>query len=1090
MVDSAFSSSESSGDPNPRLKSVLVIGSGPIVIGQAAEFDYSGTQACLALREEGIRVILVNNNPATIMTDEEVADVVYLEPLTVDVLTRIIDRERPEGLLATMGGQTGLNLAVQLEERGVLDAYGVKLLGTPVETIRRGEDREAFKRMMKAIGEPVPASATVSNVDDAVRFAGKIGYPVVVRPAYTLGGFGGGFAEDEASLREIARRGLAASPIRQVLVEKSILGWKEIEYEVMRDSADTCITVCNMENIDPVGVHTGDSMVVAPTQTLSDRMVQHLRAVSCKVIRALKVVGGCNIQFAVHPETDEYVIIEVNPRVSRSSALASKATGYPIARLAAKLAIGHRLDECLNPVTGHTFASFEPALDYVVVKLPRWPFDRFPRGDRRLGTQMKATGEVMALGRNLESALYKAVRSLDMGRFALIQPFARELSDEQLTERLQHPDDERLFLLAEAFRRGWELKDVCGMTGIAPFFLHKIRSMVHLEKELAEHTWETVPDSLLMQAKEWGVADAHLSRLYGVPEGTVRKRWEQLNRGPAYKWVDTCAGEFTANTPYFYSTWKGEDEVEPAEADRRVLVLGSGPIRIGQGIEFDYCSVHAAKALKEMGIHSVVINNNPETVSTDYATADRLYFDPLTVEDVYHVARKERVEGILVQYGGQTAVKLIKGLEEAGLTVLGTSTEVAAEVEDRRRFTELLMRLNIPHIPGMTASSREEVLPLADRLGYPLLLRPSFVIGGQGMQVVHNREELAELMDTFDDFSLSDEAFPLLLDRFLEGLEVEVDAVTDGRDVTIPVLIQHVERAGVHSGDSISLLPALDLTERQKDAIVDYTLRIARALPHRGLLNIQFIVREDDVYCLEVNPRASRTVPIVSKVMGIPMVGWATRVQLGESLRSFAPTGLMNSPDVFAAKGPVFSTSKLPGVDPALGPSMKSTGEVLGLGESPEEAVAKVLPYVIGSPLFRLGPGVSVGLSVADKAKPDLERIVPDLLRLGVSLWATPGTARWITDRWGAVVEELEPERWTARLQGEGAKMVLNIPGSGGDARRKGFHLRQACLNWQVPCFTSMDTFRWVIRIQEADRGQASPPLPLQAINRKERMMR
>ncbi|MEW9031146.1 MAG: carbamoyl-phosphate synthase (glutamine-hydrolyzing) large subunit [Planifilum fimeticola] len=1090
MVDSAFPSSESSGDPNPGLKSVLVIGSGPIVIGQAAEFDYSGTQACLALREEGIRVILVNNNPATIMTDEEVADVVYSEPLTVDVLTRIIERERPEGLLATMGGQTGLNLAVELKERGVLDAFSVRLLGTPVETIRRGEDREAFKRMMKAIGEPVPESATVSAVEEAVRFAEGIGYPVVVRPAYTLGGFGGGFAEDEASLREIARRGLAASPIRQVLVEKSILGWKEIEYEVMRDSADTCITVCNMENIDPVGVHTGDSMVVAPTQTLSDRMVQRLRSVSCKVIRALKVVGGCNIQFAVHPETDEYAIIEVNPRVSRSSALASKATGYPIARLAAKLAIGYRLDECLNPVTGHTFASFEPALDYVVVKLPRWPFDRFPRGDRKLGTQMKATGEVMALGRNLESALYKAVRSLDMGRFSLIQPFARELSDDRLADRLRHPDDERLFLLAEAFRRGWELEDVRGMTGIAPFFLHKIRSMVQLEEELAEHTWETAPESLLVRAKEWGVADAHLSRLYGVPEREVRRRWERLERGPAYKWVDTCAGEFIAETPYFYSTWKGEDEVVPAEAERRVLVLGSGPIRIGQGIEFDYCSVHAAKALREMGIHSIVINNNPETVSTDYSTADRLYFDPLTVEDVYHVARKERVEGILVQYGGQTAVNLIRGLEEAGLPVLGTSAEVAAAVEDRKRFTDLLLKLDIPHIPGATASTRDEVLPLADRLGYPLLLRPSFVIGGQGMQVVHSREELAEVMDTFDAYSLSEKAFPLLLDRFLEGLEVEVDAVTDGRDVMIPVLIQHVERAGVHSGDSISLLPALDLTANQRDAIVEYTHRIARALPHRGLLNIQFIVQGDEVYCLEVNPRASRTVPVVSKVMGVPMVGWATRVQLGESLRSFAPTGLLPPPDVFAAKGPVFSAAKLPGVDPALGPSMKSTGEVLGLGDSPEEAVAKVLPSVAGSPLPRLGPGVTVGLSVADKAKPDLEGIVPDLLRRGVSLRATPGTARWIADRWGASVGELEPDEWTNWLRGEGAKMVLNIPGSGGDARRSGFRLRQACLGWQVPCFTSIDTFRWVIRTQEADRGHASPLLPLQAINRKERMMR
>jgi carbamoyl-phosphate synthase large subunit len=1073
--------------PNPQpVRSVLVIGSGPIVIGQAAEFDYSGTQACLALKEEGIRVILINNNPATMMTDPDVADVIYMEPLTVDVVTEIIKRERPDGLLATMGGQTGLNLAVALHEKGVLEQYGVRLLGTPIETIVKGEDREAFKQMMADIGEPVPRSLTVSTVEEAVAFAGEIGYPAIIRPAYTLGGFGGGIARDEAELREIARKGLSASPIRQILVEQSILGWKEIEYEVMRDHADTCITVCNMENIDPVGIHTGDSIVVAPSQTLTDRQFQQLRSVACKVIRALGVIGGCNIQFAVHPETGEYAIIEVNPRVSRSSALASKATGYPIARIAAKLAVGYRLDECINPVTGHTFASFEPALDYVVVKLPRWPFDKFPYGERKLGTQMKATGEVMALGRNLESAMYKAIRSLDMGLDALVLPQFADWSNEALAQGLKEADDRRLFLIGEAFRRGWSVEQVHQHTSITPFFLHKLQQMVELERQLAEHTWETVPDDLLKKAKEWGVADSWLARTWGVSENWLRARLQQNGWSPSYKWVDTCAAEFVAETPYFYSTWKGNDEVETASAERRILVVGSGPIRIGQGIEFDYCSVHTVKALKKWGICAVVVNNNPETVSTDYATADRLYFEPLTVEDVWHVAEKEMVDGVMVQTGGQTAVKLIQGLEKAGLRLYGTSSDAIDRVEDREKFYRWLNELEIPHIPGATAASHEEVFAMAEKLGYPLLLRPSYVIGGQGMMVVHSPDQLATVMATYDQYGVTEAAYPLLLDRFMEGIEVEVDAVTDGRDVVIPVVVQHVERAGVHSGDSISFLPAIDLSDAIRDRLIDYTERMARSLSHKGLLNIQFVIHDGVVRVLEVNPRASRTVPIVSKVTGVPMIEWATRVQMGEPLADFAPTGLLPPPPIVAVKAPVFSAAKLPGVDPVLGPNMKSTGEVLGMGSTPKIAMKKVLPLAVGAPLPELNSRTRVLLSVSDVKKHELGSLVRKLSSKGVSLYGTPGTARYILQQWGVEVKSLTEAEWTEWLKADGDKVVVNVATRGNDPKRAGYRLRRACLAWQVPCFTSLETFLWYVRIAKEPTSVEQALVPITATGWKE----
>ncbi|MFD1409848.1 carbamoyl phosphate synthase large subunit [Kroppenstedtia eburnea] len=1058
----------------PAVKRVLVIGSGPIVIGQAAEFDYSGTQACLALKEEGIRVILVNNNPATIMTDPETADVVYAEPLTVDSLARIIERERPQGLLATVGGQTGLNLAVQLQEQGILDKFGVKLLGTPVEAIRRGEDRQAFKEMMEGIGEPVPEGKTVSTTEEALQFAESIGYPVIIRPAYTLGGFGGGTARDEAELAQVARRGLAASPIGQILVEESILGWKEIEYEMVRDSADTCIAVCNMENIDPVGVHTGDSIVTAPTQTLTHGQCRRLHTVACKVIRELQVIGGCNIQFAVHPDTGDYRIIEVNPRVSRSSALASKATGYPIAQLAAKVSIGHRLDECLNPVTGYTFASFEPALDYVVVKLPRWAFDKFPEGERSLGTGMKATGEVMALGRNLETALYKGIRSLDMDRYTLLQPEFRGWSEGELKAGLTQPDDRRLFVLGEAFRRGWELEEVHRLTAIHPWFLRRIRGMVSLEEELASLSWESLSDDKLVQAKEKGVADAALAGWLGVSDGRIRERLQRIGRSPSYKWVDTCAGEFEAESPYFYSSWQGDDEVPSPQEGRRVLVLGAGPIRIGQGIEFDYCSVHGAKSLQKQGVTSVVVNNNPETVSTDYATADRLYFEPLTVEDVLRVAEKEQVTGVLVQYGGQTAVRLVRGLEEEDLTILGTSADIIDRVEDRHRFYDLLRELEIPHIPGKTANSLQEALQAADHLGYPLLLRPSYVIGGQGMQVVWEKEQLEAAMSRYLR-TLPDQAYPILLDRFVEGMEVEVDAVTDGKDLVIPTLVQHVERAGVHSGDSLSILAAPDLSEEQRETVVDFTGRIARALSHAGLINIQFVVEGETVYVLEVNPRASRTIPVISKVTGLPLVEWATRVQLGESLASFAPLGLQPSPPRWAVKGPVFSAPKLPGVDPALGPEMRSTGEVLGLGDTLEEAMAKVLPLAVHGPLPPIADGTRLFLSMSDHTQAPAEWGAL-LLRQGVRLFATPQTAEVLRKRWQVPVERVTPEMWQDWFRQGGPSLLFCS--NRGEIREES-RLRRLALEWQVPCFTSPDTFQWWIRLWQAGEPKNSRVIPL-----------
>lgn len=1054
----------------PHIQKVLVIGSGPIVIGQAAEFDYAGAQACLSLKEAGVKVVLVNNNPATIMTDEQVADKVYLEPLTVESVTAIIAKERPDGLLPTLGGQTGLNLAVSLAEAGVLEKYDVELLGTPLEAIQNGEDRELFKKLMQKIGEPVPESATVESVEAAVAFADSIGYPVIVRPAYTLGGAGGGIADSEQSLRTVAANGIAASPIGQVLIERSVKGWKEIEYEVMRDASDTCIIVCNMENLDPVGIHTGDSIVVAPSQTLTDRQYQMLRSVSTKVIRSLGVVGGCNIQFALDPNSDSYYLIEVNPRVSRSSALASKATGYPIARIAAKLALGYNLDEVLNPITGYTYASFEPTLDYIVVKIPRWPFDKFPLADRQLGTQMKATGEVMSIARNLEAGLLKAVRSLEQGFTHLSRPDLAACDRETLVQFVQEATDVRLFALAEAIRKGFTESELHGLTGIDPFFLRSLAKIVSLEKELA--ACETLTPELLTEAKRRGFTDETIAGLTGCTAAEVKQLRVQYNIKPTYKIVDTCAAEFDAQTPYYYSDWQGADEVEELTG-KKVLVLGSGPIRIGQGIEFDYCSVHAAKALQAKGIAAIVVNNNPETVSTDYETANHLYFEPLHAEDVLHVAEREQVDGVMVQFGGQTAINLAAKLEAAGLTVMGTKLEAIERAEDRELFYAMLRGLDIPHIPGQGVSTLEEAAAAASTVGYPVLLRPSYVIGGQGMVVAHDIDELSATIEGWLSQPNSQDFFPLLVDKYVPGMEAEVDAVCDGQSVLIPGVYQHVEKAGIHSGDSVALFPAPYLTDEVKATIARYTEAIAREMGAVGLINIQFVISGDTVYVLEVNPRASRTVPITSKVTGVPMVELAVRAQLGEKLVEMGyKAGLLPDIPFAVVKAPVFSTVKLTGVDPALGPEMKSTGEVLGLGHSFAEAAGKAFAYkdsIFSS--WQAGQICLVSLADGDKTA----EVLPALKRLqeqGGVLAGTPGTAAWLKENGLSVAHVIGDEQELVELvQTEGVAFALITATKGNSRGRSGFALRSRAVQQGLPLFTSSETFALYVQAISEKRG-------------------
>lgn len=1051
---------------NPAWKKVLVIGSGPIVIGQAAEFDYAGTQACKALREVGLEVILVNSNPATIMTDVQMADQIYLEPLLPQNVEEILAKEKPDALLPTLGGQTGLNLAMELQKQGILERYGVALIGCDAETIYKAEDREAFKETMLEIGEPVAESAIVTTIEEGLEFAARCGYPVIVRPAYTLGGTGGGFAKNERQLQEVLHRGLQASPIHQCLLEQSVAGWKEIEYEVMRDSADNCITVCNMENIDPVGVHTGDSIVVAPSQTLTDVEYQMLRASSLKIIRALGVNGGCNVQYALNPVSRDYVVIEVNPRVSRSSALASKATGYPIAKMAALLSVGYTLPELQNPVTGHTSACFEPALDYVVVKFPRWPFDKFPAADNRLGTQMKATGEVMALERTLEGALLKAIRSLEIGAVGLRVADAGRWTEIEIEDKLAQADHERFFAIAEAFRRDWTILEVQMLTKIDPFFLYKIKDLVLLEQRLGS---ESLTPELLRFAKTQGFSDQAIARLTHQTEEAIREERYREGIIPVYKTVDTCAAEFSSSTPYYYSSYEEEDEVE-VHSGPKVVVLGSGPIRIGQGIEFDYCSVHALWALQEAGVESIMINNNPETVSTDFDTGDKLYFEPLTLEDVLHVIEKEKADGVLVQFGGQTAINLAGPLHKAGVKVFGSPVDAIDRAEDRERFAQLLLQLGIPQSEGFAATTVSQAKQIAEDLGFPVLVRPSYVIGGRAMQVVENLRELEEYLTRA--ITLSPE-HPILVDKYLEGKEVEVDAIADGEITVIPGIMEHIERAGVHSGDSLAVYPPQSLTPSEIQQIQDYTCRIAQGMGVRGLVNIQFVVVNSKVYVIEVNPRASRTVPIISKVTGIPMVSLAVQVALGKKLSEMGYTnGIVPEVPFVVVKAPVFSFEKLTRVETSLGPEMKSTGEVLGMDTNFGHALAKAFA-ASHVPLPKAG---DILVAVAEKDRPEAIALTQKLSQLGFGVKATGNTAKALA-LCGVEVEEVGEgsDKLKEAVRQQAFSFILSTPIKDGAEERTGYYLRRLAVEHRVPCLTSMDTAKAVVRALKEIRGNTSP---------------
>ncbi len=1046
------------------ISKVLVIGSGPIVIGQAAEFDYAGTQACKSLREEGVEVVLVNSNPATIMTDAHIADQVYIEPLTWQSVAKIIKKERPHGLLPTLGGQTGLNLAVELADQGVLEKYRVELLGTSLETIKKAEDRELFKETMLSIGEPVPPSTIVTDMETGFKFAEEIGYPIIVRPAYTLGGTGGGIAADREELAAILDRGLKMSMIGQALLEKSVAGWKEIEYEVMRDGADNCITICNMENIDPIGIHTGDSIVVAPSQTLADKEYQLLRSASLKIIRALGVAGGCNVQYALDPDSFNYYVIEVNPRVSRSSALASKATGYPIAKMAAKIAIGLNLDEIINPVTGKTTACFEPTLDYVVVKIPRWPFDKFTAADRTLGTQMKATGEVMSIDRTMEGALLKAVRSLEIGVDSLQLRGSASWSEMELENRLRVANDERIFAVAEAFRRAWAMREVYLLTKIDYYFLEKIKTVVVLEGQVKASGWP-VPEDLLRTAKEAGLSDTQIARLAGTKAAGVRELRKGYGILPTYKVVDTCSAEFESSTPYYYSTYDREDEVEVSQRPK-VLVLGSGPIRIGQGIEFDYCSVHSVWGLQAEGMEAIIINNNPETVSTDFDTADKLYFEPLTLEDVLNVIDKEKPQGVVVQFGGQTAINLAGELAENGVKILGTPVEGIDAAEDREKFGVLLNDLAVPQTEGSTAFTVENAREIAESLGYPVLVRPSYVLGGRAMEIVYNTDELLKYMETAVQVSPK---HPVLVDKYIRGKEVEVDAIGDGEEIFIPGIMEHIERAGVHSGDSIAVYPPQTLSHDEISSIVEYTLRIGKALKICGLINIQYVVGEDGVYVLEVNPRASRTVPVLSKVTGVPMVQVATRAMMGRnlSLLGYKP-GLGPLPSLITVKAPVFSFEKLGLVETSLGPEMKSTGEVMGIDRLFPHSLYKAM---LSSGL-KVSPGGAVLVSLADRDKAEALPIVKNYVDMGYRVLATPGTARSLAES-GLDVKEAGDV--TDAIRSGAVSLVINTPTRGKVPGRPGFHLRRVASEYKVPCLTSLDTAGAMVSVLECLRRGEDP---------------
>lgn len=1051
------------------IKKILVIGSGPIVIGQAAEFDYAGTQACQALKEEGYEVVLVNSNPATIMTDTTMADRVYIEPLTLEFVTRVIRKEKPDGLLATLGGQTGLNLAVELAEAGVLEEENVTLLGTDLNAIKQAEDRDLFRELMKELGEPVPESEIIHTIEEALAFVEQVGYPVIIRPAYTLGGTGGGIAENEEMLRDIVASGLKYSPVKQCLLEKSIAGFKEIEYEVMRDANDTCMVICTMENMDPIGIHTGDSIVVAPCQTLTNREYQMLRFSALRIIRALGIEGGCNVQFALDPDSYQYYVIEVNPRVSRSSALASKATGYPIAKMSAKIAVGYHLTELLNPVTGSTYASFEPTIDYVVTKIPRWPFDKFQSANRRLGTQMKATGEVMAIGRTLEESLLKAIRSLEIGAYHLEWKELSNLDDEELRLKCMEADDERIFAVAEAFRRGNTIGEIWSWTKIDVYFLHKLKQIILLENELKAAPFA---EDLLREAKRKGFTDRKIAELWQTTEDKVREEREKRGLRPVYKLVDTCAGEFDAYTPYYYSTYEEENEVIPTDK-QKVIVLGSGPIRIGQGIEFDYATVHAVWAIQEAGYEAIIINNNPETVSTDFSTSDKLYFEPLYIEDVLHIIQQEQPFGVIVQFGGQTAINLTEALEKEGIPILGTDKAHIDAAENREKFEKLLSQLNIAQPPGKTETTVEGAIETAKRLGYPVLVRPSYVLGGRAMEIVYNEDELLGYME--EAVKINPE-HPVLIDRYLLGQEVEVDAISDGEEVLIPGIMEHIERAGVHSGDSIAVYPPQSLSHDIKQKIIEITTKLAKGLEIKGLLNIQFVIYENEVYVIEVNPRSSRTVPFIGKITGLPLANIATKVILGKSLAELGYRGGYYPEDVLVSvKVPVFSFAKLRQVDISLGPEMKSTGEVMGRDVSVEKALYKGL-IAAGMNIPTHG---SVLVTVADKDKEEALDIVRRFHQLGYKILATSGTAKFIERHHLPVVKvnklrEGKPNLLDLVHNGQ-INFIINTLTKGKQPARDGFRIRREAVENGVVVITSLDTARALLRVLETITFSTAP---------------
>ena len=1049
------------------IKKTLVLGSGPIIIGQAAEFDYSGTQACQALKEEGIEVVLINSNPATIMTDKEIADKIYIEPLTVEFIEKVIEKEKPDSLLAGMGGQTALNLAVELSDKGILKKHGVKIIGTSVESIKKGEDRDTFREVMRQINQPVVVSDIVTDLQSGLDFAGKIGYPVVVRPAYTLGGTGGGIAENVEELTEILTQGLRLSPVGQVLLEKSIKGWKEIEYEVIRDSNGNCITVCNMENIDPVGVHTGDSIVVAPSQTLSDREYQMLRKASIDIINAIEVEGGCNVQIALNPNSLEYAIIEINPRVSRSSALASKATGYPIAKVATKIALGYTLDEIENSVTKKTYACFEPTLDYVVVKIPKWPFDKFKDANRKLGTKMMATGEIMSIGSNFESAMLKGIRSLEIGKYSLVHTPSEEKSLEELKRSVVVPDDERLFDLAEMIRRGYNIEMIQKITGVDKWFINKFKWIVDQEEKLKGMKIEDLTKDYLLLLKKKGFSDKGIADLMRINPERILELRKLYNIFPSYKMVDTCGGEFDAISPYYYSTYEQFDEVLVSDR-KKVVVLGSGPIRIGQGIEFDYCSVHCVKSLRKMGIETIIVNNNPETVSTDFDTSDKLYFEPLTEEEVLNIIEKENPDGVILQFGGQTAIKLAKFLNEKNIKILGTDFKDIDAAEDREKFEELLEKLDINRPKGKAIWSVREGIEEANKLGYPVLVRPSYVLGGQGMEITYDEIKLSRYLE---NAFLRDSKNPVLIDKYLTGREIEVDAICDGENILIPGIMEHLERAGVHSGDSITMYPSQNISKDIKAKILDYTKKIALELNVLGMVNIQFIEFKNELYVIEVNPRASRTVPYISKVSNVPIVDLATRCMLGEKLENLGyGTGVYKEPKLISVKVPVFSMSKLSKVDVSLGPEMKSTGEVLGVGETLEEALYKGF---LGAGKTMKYDRKVVLATINNYDKEEFIQIAKDMSDLGYTFIATSGTAKTLEENGinAKVVNRVEEARPNILdvIRNKEVDIVINTPTKGNDSTRDGFKIRRTATEFSTEVMTSLDTLRALVDVKKKE---------------------